>query len=143
MENFTPIPSLLGGALIGLSSSLMLLLHGRIAGITGILGGAVDPETAPSERVWRLVFVAGLVLGAWVLLPFLPANFELGVMRSTPVLVLAGILVGWGTRLGSGCTSGHGVCGISRGSKRSILATVTFIASGAATVWLYRTVVGE
>jgi uncharacterized membrane protein YedE/YeeE len=143
MENFTPIPSLLGGALIGLSSSLMLLLHGRIAGITGILGGAVDPETAPSERVWRLVFVAGLVLGAWVLLPFLPANFELGVMRSTPVLVLAGILVGWGTRLGSGCTSGHGVCGISRGSKRSLLATMTFIASGAATVWLYRTVVGE
>lgn len=129
--------------LIGLSATLMLVLHGRVAGITGILGGALDPQTAPPERKWRLVFILGLVLGAAALLPLMPERFFAGVERSAGELILAGILVGWGTRLGSGCTSGHGVCGISRGSGRSIVATATFISAGAASVWLYRTLVGE
>ena len=138
MENFTPYSALVGGILIGLSATMMLVLHGRVAGITGIVGGALDPGTAPAERWWRLVFVAGLLLGAWVMSWFVPENFVLGVERTPLVLALAGVLVGVGTRLGSGCTSGHGVCGISRGSTRSISATITFIAAGIVSVLLYR-----
>lgn len=142
MENFTPYSSLLGGVLIGLSATIMLLLHGRVAGITGIVSGALDPETAMPERIWRMLFVLGLMSGAIAFLPILPERFELGVQRSVPVLLLAGVLVGLGTRLGSGCTSGHGVCGISRGSRRSFAATATFVGAGALTVWIYRAVTG-
>lgn len=141
MENFTPYSSLLGGILIGLSATVMLILHGRVAGITGIVSGALDPQTAPAERIWRVLFVLGLLFGALALHPLLPGRFALGVDRSTQILVLSGILVGVGTRLGSGCTSGHGVCGISRGSRRSFAATATFVTAGALTVWLYRLVV--
>lgn len=142
MENMTPYSSLLGGMLIGLSATMMLVLHGRITGITGIVGGALDPQTAPSERTWRLLFVGGLLFGAAALFPLLPQRFEVGIERSTYVLLVAGVLVGLGTRLGSGCTSGHGVCGISRGSGRSVVATLIFVASGAFSVWAYRQVFG-
>jgi uncharacterized membrane protein YedE/YeeE len=142
-ENFTPVASTMGGVLIGLSATLTLLLHGRIAGISGIISGAIDPNSESGQREWRLVFIAGLLLGAAPLFLLMPEKFVLGVERSPVAVVLAGILVGVGTRMGSGCTSGHGVCGISRGSLRSILATVIFIATGILTVLLSNQFFGE
>lgn len=141
-EQFQPWQALLGGALIGLSATWMMLFHGRISGIAGIGAGAVDHTVPPHERGWRLSFVAGLVLGGLALLFWMPGQFESLIERSPWVLAAAGVLVGVGTRLGSGCTSGHGVCGISRGSVRSIVATLTFTASGAATVAAYRAIFG-
>lgn len=141
-SNFTPLASLGGGALLGLSATVLLWLHGRIAGITGIVSGAVDPETRPRERIWRLAFLAGLLAAAAGLALVVPDRFELGIERSPVVLVAAGILVGIGTRLGSGCTSGHGVCGISRGSMRSLAATGTFMLTGFVTVFVYRQITG-
>ncbi len=131
MENFTPLASTLGGVLIGLSAALMLLLHGRIAGISGIVGGLLEPR--PGEIGWRLTFVLGLLTGGALLGLAFPGGFAVDVVRSPGILVLAGVVVGFGTRLGSGCTSGHGVCGISRFSPRSVLATVTFMGTGALT----------
>jgi len=142
MENFTPWSALLGGVLVGLSATMMLVLHGRITGITGIVSGGLDPQVASPERAWRWVFILGLLAGAFALSLALPHKFEIGIERSSLVLVAAGVLVGWGTRLGSGCTSGHGVCGISRGSGRSLIATLTFIVAGVATVALYRAITG-
>jgi len=109
MEHFTPLASLIGGMLIGLSASMLLLFNGKIAGISGIIAGILSP--AKNDTLWRIVFVAGL-------------------------------LVGFGTRLGNGCTSGHGVCGLSRFSQRSLLATVTFIATGALTVYIINHLLG-
>ncbi len=126
--DFTPIPSLIGGILIGLSAALMMLFHGRIAGISGIVGGLVGPR--PGEVGWRLAFFAGLVAGGVVLGFAMPAGFEVAITRSPLAIAAAGVIVGFGTRLGSGCTSGHGVCGISRFSVRSITATVTFMLTG-------------
>jgi uncharacterized protein len=142
MENFTPWSSLLGGVLIGLSATMMLVLHGRITGITGIVSGALDPQVPSAERTFRWVFILGLFAGAFALSLLLPQNFDLGIERSTLVLVVAGVLVGAGTRLGSGCTSGHGVCGISRGSGRSLVATLTFMLTGIITVFIYRALTG-
>ena len=142
MENFTPFASLIGGMLIGLSATIMLLLHGRVTGISGIIGGALDPRRHPSERPWRFAFLGGLLLGAIPLLIFMPQYFAIEVDRSTAAIVAAGALVGVGTRLGSGCTSGHGVCGISRLSPRSMVATGTFMFTGAVTVWVVRTFFG-
>lgn len=125
------IRALQGGALIGLSASLMLAFNGRVTGISGIVGGLLTPKAG--DIAWRALFVIGLVLGGAVALAASPAAFSPG--RSAPALVVvAGLLVGFGTRVGNGCTSGHGVCGISRLSPRSLAATVTFIASGALTV---------
>lgn len=133
---FTPLNALLGGLLIGLSASAMALLQGRIAGISGIVGGLLQ-RRADGDGGWRLAFVAGL-LGA----PLLYALFaELPVSRIDAgwgTLVVAGLLVGYGTRLGSGCTSGHGVCGLSRLSPRSFAATLVFMAAGFATVYAVR-----
>jgi hypothetical protein len=126
----TIVRGLAGGALIGLASAMLLLVHGRIAGISGILGHAVD---AGSARTVRLGFLTGLIVTGAILAAVQPAAFGAGV-RSLPVLAIAGVLVGAGTTLGGGCTSGHGVCGISRGSPRSILAVVTFMATAALTV---------
>ena len=134
MSNFTPIASLVGGILIGLSASAMLLLDGKIAGISGIVAGVLRPMRG--ETAWKVCFVAGLFTGGLVLRLVLPGAFAFGIVRSWPVLVLAGLLVGFGTRLGNGCTSGHGVCGVSRLSARSIVATLTFIATGALTVFI-------
>jgi uncharacterized membrane protein YedE/YeeE len=119
-----------GGGLIGLSASAMLLLNGRIAGISGIFGGALDLPRG--DMLWRLVFVAGLLAGGVALWLVSPGFFDVGIERSTWAVALAGLLVGVGVRLGSGCTSGHGVCGLSRFSPRSLVATLTFMAAGAA-----------
>ncbi len=134
MENFTPISGLIGGVLIGLATTLMLLLNGRIAGISGIVGGLLARKG--SEVGWRAVFVAGLLLGAFVYMLATGGAFPVRVEASLPVMVVAGLLVGFGTRLGSGCTSGHGVSGIARFSKRSIVATLVFMGSGIITVFL-------
>lgn len=124
-----------GGALIGVASSLLILLNGRIAGISGILGGLLQPGT--SDTGWRFTFLAGLVIAPLVydLLATLPV---VEVEAESWLLILAGLLVGFGTRLGSGCTSGHGVCGIARLSRRSIAATLVFIGSGMLTVYVMR-----
>jgi len=124
--DFTPLASLVGGALIGLSASLMLLVEGRIAGISGIVGGLLTPK--PGDMDWRLAFVGGLVLAglvgqSWVTVAPMGAPWR---------LIVAGLLVGVGTRLGNGCTSGHGVCGLSRLSPRSLASVLCFMAVGMA-----------
>jgi uncharacterized membrane protein YedE/YeeE len=130
MDHFTPWLSLVGGALIGASASLLLLFNGRIAGISGIVGGLVWPKQR-SELTWRALFVAGLLLGGLVMLRMRPASFGTASVP-LPLVVVAGLLVGFGTRLGGGCTSGHGVCGLARLSVRSLAATCTFMATGMA-----------
>ena len=125
MHNFTPLASLFGGILIGLSASAMLLIEGRIAGISGICAGILKPERG--DVLWRWWFVAGLISGGVLLRIFLPGAYDFGIVRSYGVLSVADILVGFGTRLGNGCTAGHGVSGIARLSPRSIVATVIFI----------------
>jgi uncharacterized protein len=134
MHNFTPIASTIGGILIGLSASAMLLLNGKIAGISGIFAGVLRPVKGDTH--WKVSFIVGLLAGGLLLRIFAPNAYDFGIIRSPAVLVLAGLSVGFGTRLGNGCTSGHGVCGIGRLSIRSIVATITFIAAGAATVYL-------
>ncbi len=133
--------SLIGGILIGTSATLMLLLHGRVAGITGIVVGATL-DRARGDWLWRVLFLAGLFGGGMLMLLVAPGAFGRGPGTSTGLLVLAGLLVGFGTRLGSGCTSGHGVCGISRLSRRSLVATGTFMLAGIATVFVMRHVIG-
>lgn len=128
------IGGLIGGALIGLAAVLLLALNGRIAGISGVLGGLVTPA-ARGERLWRLAFIFGLVGGAGLfVLAFGPLPLEL--QASGPTLFVAGLLVGAGTRLGSGCTSGHGICGLGRRSPRSLAATMIFMVAAALTVFL-------
>lgn len=132
---FTPGSALAGGMLIGLATALYVLLNGRIAGVSGVLGGLLSPH--PTDVAWRLAFIAGLaatptlfwLLGRWPVVP---------IATGQSALVLAGLLVGFGTRLGSGCTSGHGVCGLSRLSPRSMAATAVFMAAGFATVYVVR-----
>ena len=123
---------LIGGALIGLSAAMMMHFHGRIAGISGILGGLLTGDRA----LWRLLFAVGLVVGGGVWLAVQPGQFSMEIQRSPGALAVAGLLVGVGTRMGNGCTSGHGVCGMARFSRRSIVATLTFIATGAITVFI-------
>jgi len=132
---FTPVSALIGGAVIGAAAAAFIVLNGRIAGVSGILGGLLRP--ARGDIAWRAAFVAGLVAaplayGVFAVLP------EIRVDAGSAVLVAAGLLVGIGTRYGSGCTSGHGVCGISRLSPRSIVATLAFMAAGFATVFVAR-----
>ena len=126
---------LLGGVLIGVAAVLLLLLNGRIAGVSGILGGIISGIAG--EHLWRLAFVVGLVAGA-ALYKLFHASLSLEFQASGPTLVVAGLLVGIGTRLGSGCTSGHGVCGLARRSPRSLVATMVFMAVAALTVYLTR-----
>lgn len=130
---------LLGGVLIGLSASLLWLFNGRVAGISGILSGLLAPTRG--EAGWRGAFLAGLVAGGVLLSFLLPRSVGAPVV-SGAVAVVAGLLVGFGTRLGNGCTSGHGVCGLARGSLRSLVATGTFMATGALTVFVVRHVLG-
>lgn len=134
--NFTPLPALLGGLLIGLAAALLLLFNGRIFGITGIISGIITPKK--HDIFWRSILIIGLGAGAII------AHFMLGTpgevsTRPLPLLIIGGFITGIGARIGSGCTSGHGVCGISRFSKRSIMATLTFMATGMASVFLMRT----
>jgi uncharacterized membrane protein YedE/YeeE len=133
---FTPISGFLGGTLIGAAAILLLLANGRIAGVSGIVGGLLRPVSA--EIAWRVAFLGGIWLGAlgWWLARGEPFRVDLDV--SWPTLIAAGLLVGIGTRMGGGCTSGHGVCGISRFSTRSLLATGVFMIAGAATVFVTR-----
>ncbi len=125
--------ALLGGALIGLSASLLLLLNGRVAGITGIVAGLAGPDAR-----WRMLFIGGMIAGGALVGHFLPGSVQSTVHLPAGALIAGGLLVGFGTRLANGCTSGHGVCGIARLSKRSIVATLTFISTGALTVLLVR-----
>jgi uncharacterized membrane protein YedE/YeeE len=125
------IRALLGGALIGVSASLMLAFNGRVTGISGIVGGLVHPTAG--DVVWRALFVTGLVVGGIVAALALPGAFT-GASTGIGTALVAGLLVGVGTRVGNGCTSGHGVCGVSRLSVRSIAATLTFISTGALVV---------
>lgn len=127
--------SLAGGALIGASASLLLCLNGRIAGISGILAGMFELS---GEASWRRLFVAGLLVGAVLLVLVSPGAIAVDARPSLATTVIAGLLVGAGTRLGGGCTSGHGVCGVSRLSQRSIVATAAFVAAGALTVFVTR-----
>ena len=137
MENFTPVPAFAGGLLIGLSAVIMLLFNGRITGISGIMDGIVI-NSKPDDRVWRVCFLLGLVLGGFLFNLFMPDSFIPRDGFSLALLITGGFIVGVGTRMGSGCTSGHGICGIARFSQRSILATVTFMLTGAITVYLIR-----
>ncbi len=139
MENFTPWSSLAGGALIGLAAALLWVGDGRIAGISGILGGLANPSD--NDIRWRVAFLAGLI-AAPMLYVLATGGPALSIAAGPAVLVAGGLLVGFGTRLGGGCTSGHGVCGIARLSFRSITATGLFIAAGVATVFITRHVVG-
>jgi uncharacterized membrane protein YedE/YeeE len=133
--HFTPMSALAGGALIGLASAMFLLLNGRIAGISGIIGGLLRP--VKGDLGWRLAFVLGLLLSPWVYSWFAPLP-TVHIEAGNGTLIVAGLLVGIGTRYGSGCTSGHGVCGISRLSPRSLVATAAFMAAGFSTVFLIR-----
>jgi len=140
MANFTPISAAIGGALIGLAAILLMLLNGRIAGVTGVFAGLIDPIS--TERGWRAIFIAGLILaplsatllGYTIPIPHMPASFA--------TIIVGGLLVGFGTRLSNGCTSGHGVCGIARLSPRSITATAIFMAAASVVVALTRHVFG-
>jgi hypothetical protein len=134
-NHFTPWSSLAGGVLVGTAAALFILFSGRLLGISGILGGLLSPREG--DTGWRLAFLAGMLVAptVWALFatPELPR-----IEASGTVLMIAGLLVGWGTRHGSGCTSGHGVCGLSRLSPRSLAATLAFMATGFATVYVAR-----
>ncbi len=132
---FTPWSSLAGGMLIGLAAALFILLNGRIAGISGVLGGLLKPRSG--DIAWRVAFIAGIV-GAPLVYAAFTALPVLQIDVGTSLLVLAGLLVGVGTRYGAGCTSGHGVCGLARLSPRSLAATVAFMAAGFAVVYVTR-----
>jgi uncharacterized membrane protein YedE/YeeE len=140
MTNFTPVSAAIGGVLIGLSAVLLMLFTGRIAGISGIFGGLINPQT--SDRAWRVAFIVGLIaapviaaLGGYpVPMPRVPGSYI--------TIIVGGLLVGFGTRLGTGCTSGHGICGIARLSPRSIAATSVFMVAAIVVVTLSRHVFG-
>ncbi len=140
MANFTPISAAIGGALIGLSAVLLMLLNGRVAGITGIAGGLIDPIS--TDRFWRAAFIVGLIaaplsamlVGYTVPVPQMPTSMV--------TIAVAGLLVGFGTRMSNGCTSGHGICGMARLSTRSITATAVFMGAAIIVVALTRHVVG-
>lgn len=134
MEHFTPLSALLGGAMIGLSASALLAFNGRVAGISGIVGGLL--RAAAGDRAWRAAFVAGLLAGGAALRCIDATTLALPGLPAPRVVLLAGLLVGFGTQLGNGCTSGHGVCGISRGARRSVAATAVFMLTGMLTVWM-------
>lgn len=139
MDHFTPISAAIGGGLIGLSALMLMLLNGRVAGITGIAANAL---VGTQNSGWRYAFLVGLVAAPLVWMAGGGAFAEPAMPASWGVVLAAGLLVGFGTRLGNGCTSGHGVCGIARFSPRSIVATVTFMLTGFVVVALMRHVIG-
>ncbi len=140
MENFTPISAMVGGAFIGVSVSLLFLLNGRIAGISGILNGVLY---APKNDIaWRLLFLAGLVLGAIIVQLLIPGFNSPRVDYPLWLLATGGFLVGFGARMANGCISGHGICGIARLSMRSLLATFIFMCAGMITVYIVRHLIG-
>ena len=132
--------ALLGGALIGLAGIILLWSNGRIMGISGIIGGTLKPNIGPNKdtKTWRFLFIASALLGGLFIAPLGFSVLEMPVDRPLALVALGGLLVGLGTNLGNGCTSGHGICGISRLSVRSLVATCTFMAAGMATVYLLK-----
>lgn len=140
MTTFTPISALIGGALIGLAAVLLMLVQGRIAGISGIANGLLGPFTG--ETGWRIAFVLGLISAPVVAALAMGDLPRIHIPVPLPLLVAGGFLVGFGTRLGHGCTSGHGVCGVARVSRRSLVATATFLVAGAVAVFVVRHLVG-
>jgi uncharacterized membrane protein YedE/YeeE len=136
MEGFTPVLSTLGGVLIGLAAVALLYFNGRIAGISGIIGGVLRPN--PGDTLWRALFLLGLATGAALILWLHPVAMALEFDVSDPTVILGGFLVGLGTRIGNGCTSGHGVCGVGRLAPRSIVASAVFVGLGIATSYLVR-----
>lgn len=140
MENFTPVSALIGGTLIGAAAALLLWLNGRVAGISGIFNGVLSPQAG--DAAWRALFLVGLIAGAWLYVSFNPAAYTARADFPLGWLLAGGFLVGFGTRMGGGCTSGHGVCGVARLSARSLVATAIFVLTGIATVFVVRHVLG-
>lgn len=141
MTAFTPIESLIGGALIGLAAVLLMVLHGRIAGITSILAGLLPPAPAP-DRGWRIAFLAGMVASPLRFWAVSGRTVSIDVAAPGGLLLISGVIVGIGVTFGSGCTSGHGVCGLARLSRRSLVAVPIFMAAAAVTVFAVRHVLG-
>lgn len=129
--NFTPVSAAIGGVLIGIAAAILLIFNGRIAGISGILGGILKPTKG--DTAWKVAFILGILISPLLFMwgAYTP---EVNIAASTPVLIIAGLLVGFGTRLGSGCTSGHGICGMARFSRRSIVAVLIFMVVAFVTV---------
>lgn len=142
MTEFSPIASLLGGALIGLSAAFLMALNGRVAGISGITAGLLSWEKPGPDAGWRLAFVVGLILAPPLLAAAGLFVAPIVFVVPMPLMIVAGLLVGFGTVLGNGCTSGHGVCGIARLSGRSLAATAVFMIAGMATVYVMRHILG-
>lgn len=135
--DFTPATGAAGGLLIGLAAAGLLLIGGRIAGISGILGGAIAPRMT-GDRAWRCAFLAGLIVGGVLGQHVVPQGLVIEGLPGTGTVLAAGLLVGIGTRMANGCTSGHGVCGLALFSPRSIVATLSFMLAGALTVFVVR-----
>ena len=140
MEGFTPWAALLGGTLIGFAALLLLWCNGRIAGISGILGGSLDPKRG--DLLWRVLFFFGLLAGGLIILWWRPVSLDIRIDVSTTAVILAGLLVGLGTRIGNGCTSGHGVAGVGRLAPRSLVASAVFVSAAMLTVYVVRHVLG-
>ena len=136
-QNFTPYASLIGGVMIGLAALLLMLAHGRVMGVSGILGGIVMPS-GKSDIGWRVLFVIGMLAGPFAVIHLLDRPVDIMPAASGMILPVAGFIVGLGTAIGSGCTSGHGICGLARLSPRSLVAVGAFMAAGIATVLLVR-----
>jgi len=143
VEHFTLMASLLGGALIGLSAVALMLLNGRIAGVSGITAGLLSLSNPAADRGWRIAFVVGLIAAPPLVSAMGISPTAISFVAPLPLMVVAGFLVGLGTVLGNGCTSGHGVCGIARLSTRSIVATAVFMAAGIATTFVARHLIAE
>lgn len=141
MVNFTPLSALIGGGMIGAAAAILLLMNGRIAGISGIVGGSL--ELPKGDLAWRLAFIAGLVAGPVLVQLARGAPIVVQIEAGLPLLIAGGFIVGLSTRLGSGCTSGHGVCGLGRLSGRSIVATGTFLLTAGLTVFATRHLIGS
>ena len=136
MENFAPLTGLIGGVLIGISISILLFFNGRITGINGIMSALLSPEDG--EWLWRFIYLCSMIVGVIAYSQIATVTFAPNSSYPKSLLVIGGILVGFGTRLGNGCTSGHGICGVSRLSPRSIVATIVFMSTGAITVSVIR-----
>jgi len=138
--SFTPIPSLLGGIILGVAAALYVLFHGRILGISGIISGLLRPKSG--DRAWRMALILGLLTAPLLAALFFEIHPIVEVEADWLAVVIAGLLVGFGTQYGSGCTSGHGICGLSRLSPRSLVATVSFMTAGFLIVYVLRNVIG-
>ena len=138
--SFTPIPALLGGMILGIAAALYALLHGRILGISGIVSGLIHPKAG--DRSWRIVLILGLLTAPLLAALFFGLRPVVEVEADWFAVVLAGLLVGFGSQYGSGCTSGHGICGLSRLSPRSLIATLSFMGAGFLTVYVLRHLIG-